>query len=71
MNLLKPYKDGPPTDPIIEEPLEFQGQEEILQPRSILKHEEKLPSYGKTIFWYLIKFRNYPFEDAQRWVQGI
>ena len=41
-----------------------------MQPESILQHEEKLLWSGKTIPKYLIKFKNYPFEDAQ-WMQGI
>ena len=70
VSLLKPYRGDPPKEPIIEEPPEFEGQEEILQPESILRHEDKLLRNGKTIRRYLIKFKNYPFEDA-RWMQGI
>ena len=70
LSLLKPYKGEPPKEPIIEDPPEFKGQEEILEPESILKHEDKVLRSGKTICWYLIKFKNYTFEDA-RWMQGI
>ena len=70
VSLLKPYKGEPPKEPIIEDPPEFEGQEEILQPESILRHEDKVLRSGKTIRRYLIKFKNYPFEDA-RWMQGI
>ena len=70
VSLLKPYKGEPPKEPIIEDPPKFEGQEEILQPESILRHEDKVLRSGKTIRRYLIKFKNYPFEDA-RWMQGI
>ena len=70
VSLLKPCKGEPPKEPIIEDPPEFEGQEEILQPESILRHEDKVLRSGKTIRRYLIKFKNYPFEDA-RWMQGI
>ena len=70
VNLLKPYKGEPPKEPVTKKPLEFEGQEEILQPESILRHEDKLLRSGKVIRQYLIKFKNYPFEDA-RWMQGI
>ena len=30
VSLLKPYKGDPPTDPIVEEPLDFEDEEEIL-----------------------------------------
>ena len=64
------YKGDPPTEPIVEEPPAFEGQEEILQPKSILQHEDKLLCSGKVIWRYLVKFKNYPFEDA-RWMQDI
>ena len=36
LSLLKPYKGEPPKEPIIEEPPDFEDQEEIIQPESIL-----------------------------------
>ena len=54
----------------MEEPLAFKDQEEILQPESILRHEDKILRSGKIIRRYLVKFKNYPFEDA-RWMQDI
>ena len=57
----------PPTKPIEEDPLEFDEQEEILQPEIILWHEENLFRSGKTLRLYLVKFKNYPIEDA-RWM---
>ena len=65
VSLLKPYKGKPPKEPIIEDPPEFEGQEEILQPESILQHEEKVLRSGNTICRYLIKLKTYPFEDAR------
>ena len=51
-----------------EEPLEFNEMEEILIPKSILKHEDKLLQSGKVLQRYLVKFLYYPEEDA-RWMQ--
>ena len=56
--------------PVIEDPPEIQDQEEVLQPESILQHEDKVLKHGKVIRWYLIKFKNYPFEDARWIMQG-
>ncbi|MCO5565105.1 hypothetical protein L7F22_018776 [Adiantum nelumboides] len=42
VSLLKPYKGKPPKEPIVEDPPEFEDQEEILQPESILRHEDKV-----------------------------
>ena len=57
-------------DPIVEEPPNFEDQEEILQSKSILRHEDKILCRGKVIKQYLVKFKNYPFEDAC-WMQDI
>ena len=66
VSLLKPYKGEPPKEPIIEEPPEFDDQEEILQLESIPRQrEDKVLRSGKTIHKYLVKFKNYPFEDAR------
>ncbi|RXY70786.1 hypothetical protein DD581_34940 [Klebsiella pneumoniae] len=70
VSLLKPYKGEPSTEPIIEDPPEVEDQEEVLQPESIVWHEDKVVRNGKIIRWYLMKFKDYPFEDA-RWMQGI
>ena len=70
VSLLKPYKGEPPQEIVIEDPPEFEGQEEVLQPETILRHEDKVLRNGKIIRRYLIKFKNYPFEDA-KWMQGI
>ncbi|MCO5557660.1 hypothetical protein L7F22_011228 [Adiantum nelumboides] len=70
VSLLKPYKGEPSSEAITEDPPKVEDQEEVLQPFSILRHEDKVLRHGKTIRRYLIKFKNYPFEDA-RWMQGI
>ena len=71
VSLLKPYKGEPSKEPVrTEEPPEFEGQEEILQSKSILRHEDKMLRNDKVIQRYLIKFKIYPFEDA-RWMQDI
>ena len=64
VSLLKPYKGKPPKEPVIEDPPEFEGLEEVLQPESILWHEDKVLRSGKTTRHYLVKFKNYDFEDA-------
>ncbi|MCO5605646.1 hypothetical protein L7F22_059829 [Adiantum nelumboides] len=69
VSLLKPYKGEPPKEAITEDPPEVEGQEEVLQPESMLRHEDKVLRNGKIIRRYLIKFKNYPFEDA-KWMQG-
>ena len=68
--LLRPYKGEPPSEPIHEDPPDFDQEEEILQPELILKHEDKVLRSGKLLRKYLIKFKNYAHEDA-RWMQGI
>ncbi|MCO5587829.1 hypothetical protein L7F22_041781 [Adiantum nelumboides] len=69
VSLLKPYKGEPPKEVITKDPPEVEGQEEVLQPESVLRHEDKVLRNGKIIRRYLIKFKNYPFEDA-KWMQG-
>ena len=49
VSLLKVYKGTPPTEPLIEDPPEFDEREEILQPESILRHEDKLLRNGKIL----------------------
>ena len=68
LSLLKPYKGEPPTEPILEDPPDIDQDEEILQPDVILRHEDKFLRSGKTLRKYLVKFKNYPYEDA-RWMQ--
>ncbi|MCO5610884.1 hypothetical protein L7F22_065126 [Adiantum nelumboides] len=67
-SLLKPYKGTPLAAPIEEDPPEFDEMEEILRPEKILKHEDKVLRTGKILRRYLVKFANYPDEDA-RWMQ--
>ena len=67
-SLLKPFKGDPPSKPIEEDPLEFEEQEEILQPKAILKHEKNSLCSGKTLHQYLVKSKNYHHEDA-KWMQ--
>ena len=62
VNLLKPFKGTPSTQPIEEDPPKFGEQEEILQPKIILRHGENLLRSGETLRWYLVTFRNYPPE---------
>ena len=54
--------------PVQEDPPDFDEGEEILQPETILRHEDKVLQNGKVLRKYLIKFRKYPFEDT-RWMQ--
>ncbi|MCO5614906.1 hypothetical protein L7F22_069191 [Adiantum nelumboides] len=69
VSLLKPYKGEPPKEAITEDPPKVEGKEEVLQPESVLRHEDKVLRSGKIIRRYLIKFKNYPFDDA-KWMQG-
>ena len=68
VSLLKRYKGIPPSAPIEDDLPEFDEQEEILKPKRILKHEDKVLRIGKVLRRYLVKFANYPDEDA-RWMQ--
>ena len=65
MSLLKPYKGIPLSAPIEDVPPEFDEQEDILRPERILKHEDKVLRIGKVLRRYLVKFANYPDEDAR------
>ncbi|MCO5612886.1 hypothetical protein L7F22_067158 [Adiantum nelumboides] len=68
VKLFKAYKGDPPQEPILDDPPEFEGPEEILQPEHIIRHEDKVLRNGKVLRKYLIKLKNYPFEDA-KWMQ--
>ncbi|MCO5579363.1 hypothetical protein L7F22_033218 [Adiantum nelumboides] len=48
-SLIKPYKGEPPSEAIMEDPPKVEDQEEVLQPKCILRHEDKVLRYGKTI----------------------
>ena len=67
VGLLKPYKGQPPTRSVQEDPPAFEEGEEILQSESILRHEDKVLRNGKILCKFLVKYRNYPYEDA-RWM---
>ncbi|MCO5551732.1 hypothetical protein L7F22_005236 [Adiantum nelumboides] len=47
VSLLKAYKGDPPQEPILDDPPEFEGPEEILQPEHIIRHEDKVLRNGK------------------------
>ena len=49
VSLLKPFKGDPPSEPIKEDPAEFEEQEEILQLEKILKHEDNVLCSGRTL----------------------
>ena len=69
VSLLKVYKGNPPMEPLIEDPPKFDEREEILQPESILRHEDKVLCNGKVLRKYLVKFKNYSFHDAKWMVE--
>ena len=52
-------------DPIHKDPLEFDEVEEIIQPKIIIQHEDNLLQICKVLHKYLVKFKNYSFDDAQ------
>ena len=39
--------------------------EELLQPKAILRHADEILRNGKVLHKYLIKFKNYSFDDAK------
>ncbi|MCO5586308.1 hypothetical protein L7F22_040247 [Adiantum nelumboides] len=47
VSLLKAYKGDPPQEPVMDDPSEFEGPEEILQPEHIIRHEDKVLRNGK------------------------
>ncbi|MCO5571938.1 hypothetical protein L7F22_025689 [Adiantum nelumboides] len=49
VSLLKPYKGEPPKEAITKDPPEVEGQEEVLHPESVLRHEDKVLRHGKII----------------------
>ena len=55
VSLFKQFKGGPPKEPIIKDPPEIDGIEEVLQLESILQHEDKVLQNGKVICRYLVK----------------
>ena len=63
VSLLKPFKGTPPTEPLEEEPPEFDELEELLQLEAILRHEDKVLRNGEVLRKYLIKFKNYSFDE--------
>eukprot|EP00250_Pteridium_aquilinum_P032011 c44775_g1_i1 orf=2-277(-) len=65
VSLLKPFKGTPPTEPLEEEPPKFEEIEEILQLEAILRHEDKCLRNNKVLCSYLVKFKNYSFDDSR------
>ena len=58
VSLLKPF-----SEPLEEEPPEFDELEELLQLEAILRHEDKVLRNGEVLRKYLIKFKNYSFDE--------
>ena len=54
VSLLKPFKGEPLSQPILDEPPEFDEQVEILVPEEIIKHEDNTLCSGKVIRRYLV-----------------
>ena len=68
VSLLKPYEGEPPTtESILEDPPAIDQDEEILQPKLLLHHEDKYLHSGKILRKYLVKFKNYPYKDS-KWI---
>ncbi|MCO5597260.1 hypothetical protein L7F22_051336 [Adiantum nelumboides] len=42
VSLLKAYKGDPPQEPVLDDPPKIEGPEEILQPKHIIRHEDKV-----------------------------
>ena len=64
--MLKAFKRTPSRDPIHEDRTKFDEVDETLQPKLILQHEDNLLQSGKVLQKYLIKLKNYAYEDAQK-----
>ncbi|MCO5571487.1 hypothetical protein L7F22_025227 [Adiantum nelumboides] len=47
VSLLKAYKGDPPQEPVLDDPPEFEGPEEILQLEHIIRHEDKVLRNGE------------------------
>ncbi|MCO5560390.1 hypothetical protein L7F22_014005 [Adiantum nelumboides] len=62
---LKAYKGDPPQEPILDDSPEFEGPKELLQPKHIIRHEDMVLHNGKVLCKYLIKFKNYHFDNAK------
>lgn len=63
VSLLNTNKAKPHTQPVLEDPPDIDHDEEILQPKMSLQHEDKLLCSGKSLRKYPIKFKNYTYEN--------
>ena len=54
-----------------EDPPKFDEVEEILKPKIILRHEDNLLSSDKLLCKYLVKFKNYSFDDVQWMMESL
>ena len=52
-------------DPILEDPPKSNEANKILQPKLMLWHEDNLLQSGRVLNKYLVKFKNYAYDDAQ------
>ena len=57
VSLLKPYKGDSPSSLVEEDPPKFEEDEEVLLPKRILKHEDKVLRIGKVLQKHLVKFQ--------------
>ena len=60
--MLKAFKGIPPTHFIHEDTPKL---DEIIQPKIIVQHKDSLLQSRKVLYKYLVKFKNYSFDDAQ------
>ncbi|MCO5581089.1 hypothetical protein L7F22_034965 [Adiantum nelumboides] len=67
VSLLKAYKGDPPQEPVLDDPLDFEGPDEILQPKDIIRHEDK--EYAMVRIWILDLVRDSNFLFSRSLVQ--
>ena len=65
VSLLRPYLGSPPEAPVQEDPPEVEDEEEMLQPRQIIRNRERKLKSGTLTRKYLVKFKNYSPLNAQ------
>ncbi|MCO5600180.1 hypothetical protein L7F22_054288 [Adiantum nelumboides] len=70
VSLLKPYKGEPPSEAIMEDPPEVEDQEEVLQPKSILRHEDKVLRHDLRVKNEILNQRLQPLLQLERQTLG-
>ena len=64
VSLLKKFPGALSFEPIVEDPLEFEGSEQVLVREHILFHNDKTTQRGLAYHLYLVNFKAYPASDG-------